>query len=140
MNDPYNLQRFVDAQNPVYEEVCRELRAGDKTTHWMWFIFPQVRGLGHSATATHFSISSLDEARAYLDHPVLGARLREYAEIVNALDGRSVSQIFGYPDDLKFHSSMTLFNAAAPDDLTFRRALAKYYCGAIDERTIELLK
>jgi uncharacterized protein (DUF1810 family) len=140
MNDPFNLQRCVDAQNPVYEEVRHELRSGRKTTHWMWFVFPQVRGLGHSATATHFSISSLDEALAYLDHAVLGARLRECAEIVNALDGRSVSQIFGYPDDLKFRSSMTLFNATAPDDLTFKRALEKYYRGAIDQRTIELLK
>jgi uncharacterized protein (DUF1810 family) len=140
MSDPYHLQRFVDAQNPVYAQACNELRAGEKTTHWMWFIFPQLRGLGHSATAAHFAISSLEEAKAYLQHPVLGARLRECTEIVRAVDGKSVSQIFGYPDDLKFHSSMTLFNAAAPDDLIFQLALAKYFHGSIDQRTTELLK
>src|ERR1700685_3126306 len=136
MSEPFNLQRFVDAQNPVYAQVCNELRAGEKTTHWMWFIFPQIRGLGHSATATHFAISSLEEAKSYLEHPVLGTRLRECTGIVNGVDGKSVSQIFGYPDDLKFHSSMTLFNFAAPDDLGFKRALAKYFHGAIDQRTI----
>jgi uncharacterized protein (DUF1810 family) len=140
MSDPYNLQRFVDAQDPVYAQVCKELRAGEKTTHWMWFIFPQVRGLGHSATATHFAITSREEAKAYLEHPILGTRLRECTEIVNGVDGKSVSQIFGYPDDLKFHSSMTLFNTTAPDESIFQRALAKYFHGAIDQRTIELLK
>jgi uncharacterized protein (DUF1810 family) len=140
MGDRFNLQRFLDAQNPVYEQVCNELRASQKTTHWMWFIFPQIRGLAHSATANHFAISSLDEAKSYLEHPVLGARLRECTEIVNAVDGRTVNQIFGYPDNLKFHSSLTLFNAAAPDDLIFKRTLAKYFHAALDQRTIELLK
>jgi uncharacterized protein (DUF1810 family) len=107
MDDPFDLRRFVEAQNAVYEEVCAELRAGRKETHWMWFIFPQIQGLGRSPTAVRFAISSRDEAVAYGAHKILGARLRECTALVNAVEGRSVSQIFGFPDDLKFHSSMT---------------------------------
>src|SRR2546425_8541472 len=109
MNDPYNLQRFVDAQEPFYEEVCRELREGYKRSHWMWFIFPQIKGLGHSPMANKFAISSLQEAEAYLNHPILGPRLRECSRLVTLLEGRSIDQIFGSTDSLKFRSSMTLF-------------------------------
>ena len=129
MNDPYDLQRFVAAQQPVYQQVCKELSGGRKHSHWMWFIFPQISGLGHSATAQKFAISSVAEARAYLDHPLLGARLRECGALVAALDGRSIDEIFGYPDDLKFHSSMTLFARAAPEDQVFDQCLRKYFGG-----------
>ena len=109
MNDPYDLQRFVDAQDPAFEQVCAELHAGRKRSHWMWFIFPQLKGLGHSETARKFAISSRQEAEAYLQHPILGPRLRRCTQLVTEVEGRSIEQIFGYPDDLKFHSSMTLF-------------------------------
>src|ERR1700686_118252 len=109
MVDRYNLQRFVDAQQPVFEQVVDELRAGEKQGHWMWFIFPQLRGLGSSQMAAKFGISSGQEAEAYLKHPVLGPRLRKCTGLVNLLKGRSIKEIFGYPDDLKFRSSMTLF-------------------------------
>jgi uncharacterized protein (DUF1810 family) len=109
MTDPYKLQRFVDAQNRVYEQVCEELRNGQKESHWMWFIFPQLRGLGRSPTAIAFGISSRQEAEAYLKHPTLGPRLRECTRLVNLVEGRSITQIFGYPDDLKFRSSMSPF-------------------------------
>jgi uncharacterized protein (DUF1810 family) len=115
--DPYNLARFVDAQEPVYADVVAELRAGRKRTHWMWFVFPQIQGLGPSETAQWFAIRSLDEARAYLAHPVLGARLRECTRIVLDIEGRTASEIFGYPDDLKFRSSLTLFARAAGGDV-----------------------
>src|SRR6187402_3110421 len=115
MDDRFHLQRFVDAQQPVYTAVLAELRAGRKRSHWMWFVFPQLTGLGHSAMAHHYAIASLDEARSYLSHPVLGARLRECSALVLALDHRSIHEIFGSPDDLKFHSSMTLFDRAEPD-------------------------
>src|ERR1035438_1119774 len=114
--DNYNLQRFVEAQDPVFEQVRAELQAGQKQSHWMWFIFPQLRGLGRSATATRFAISSLAEAQAYGQHQILGPRLRECTRLVNGVERRSAREIFGYPDDLKFHSSMTLFAAAAPDE------------------------
>src|SRR5215467_5629624 len=107
--DRYNLKRFVAAQDPVFEQVRGELRAGRKRSHWMWFIFPQIRGLGQSSTALHFGISSLQEARAYLRHPLLGSRLRECTALVNALQDRSIEEVFGYPDHLKFRSCMTLF-------------------------------
>src|SRR5579862_4035190 len=116
MDHPYDLQRFVSAQNPVYEQVRAELRGGRKESHWIWYIFPQIRGLGHSQTAATFGIASREEAEAYLKHPVLGPRLRECTRLVNRVEGRSVNQIFGYPDDLKFRSSMTLFASVAPDD------------------------
>jgi uncharacterized protein (DUF1810 family) len=139
MNDPYNLQRFVDAQNPVYEQVCAELRDGQKEGHWMWFIFPQLRGLGHSPMATKFGISSRSEAEAYLEHLVLGRRLTGCTRLVNLVEGRSINQIFGSPDDLKFRSSMTLFATVAPDQQVFQNALQKYFGGEPDRLTLQLL-
>jgi uncharacterized protein (DUF1810 family) len=139
VKDPYHLQRFIDAQNPVYEQACTELRSGRKESHWMWFIFPQLRGLGSSPTATTFGISSREEAEAYLAHPVLGSRLRDCAILVNEVEGRSAEQIFGYPDVLKFRSSMTLFASITPDNQLFTRALQKYFDGEPDRRTLEQL-
>lgn len=139
MSDPYNLQRFVDAQNPVFDEVRAELRAGRKQTHWMWFVFPQIKGLGSSWMAEEYGISSREEAQAYLAHPILGSRLRECTQLVNLVNGRSIEQIFGYPDYLKFRSSMTLFASAASDDTVFQRALDKYFEGRPDSRTLDLL-
>jgi len=139
VSDPYNLQRFVDAQNPVYERVCKELRSGEKQGHWMWFIYPQLRGLGHSQTAAVYGISSREEAEAYLKHPVLGPRLMECTRLVNLVEGRSVSQIFGYPDDLKFRSSMTLFALTAPENQIFKDALEKYFGGEMDQLTVQRL-
>jgi uncharacterized protein (DUF1810 family) len=136
---PYNLQRFLDAQRGIFEQVETELRAGRKESHWMWYVFPQINGLGHSATAQKFSISSLDEARAYLSHPVLGARLRECTRLVTAVNGRSIEDIFGYPDYLKFHSSMTLFAHATPDNEIFTAALKKYFRCEFDSQTTERL-
>src|SRR5271157_938227 len=118
MNDPFNLQRFVDAQRPIFDQVCSELRDGRKTSHWMWFIFPQIKGLGHSQLARKFAIASLEEANAYLEHPILGPRLIECTNLVNLIEGRSIEQIFGYPDNLKFCSCMTLF-ARATDNHVF---------------------
>lgn len=138
--DPYNLQRFVDAQNPVFAHVQSELRKGRKTTHWMWFIFPQISGLGSSPTARYFAISSLGEARAYLSHPILGPRLIECCLLATLVERRSIHDIFGSPDDLKFHSSITLFHqAAAPDNAVFRQALDKYFEGIPDRLTLERL-
>lgn len=135
MDDPFRLRRFVDAQDAVYDRVLAELRRGEKRTHWMWFIFPQLRGLGSSATAREYAIASREEAAAYLKHPVLGARLTECARIVNAIEGRPVEKIFGSPDDLKFRSSMTLFAAVSADDSEFHRALEKYFGGKPDPLT-----
>ena len=131
MSDAFDLDRFVQAQDPVLAQVRRELGEGRKRSHWMWFVFPQLRGLGRSAIAQHYGIASLAEAKAYLAHPVLGPRLVECTGLVNKVEGRSVHQIFGSPDDLKFHSSMTLFAAADPDAAAFRKALAKYFAGAL---------
>jgi uncharacterized protein (DUF1810 family) len=143
MTEHFDLGRFTDAQEQVYERVLAELSAGRKTSHWMWFIFPQLRGIGSSATALHFGITSIGEARAYLAHPVLGARLRECTQLINAISGRSIEQIFGYPDDLKFRSSMTLFRHAAQDDGSaagqFALALEKFFQGEEDSLTRELL-
>jgi uncharacterized protein (DUF1810 family) len=139
VNDPFHLQRFVDAQDLVFDQICSELRRGRKTSHWMWFIFPQIRGLGHSAMAMEYAISSRQEAEAYLKHPILGARLTECVELVNRVEGRSVEQIFGYPDNLKFHSSITLFAAATADNQIFKDALEKYFGGKLDPLTIERL-
>jgi len=139
VEDRYHLQRFIDAQNPVYEKVCTELRDGRKESHWMWFIFPQIRGLGNSPTATAFGISSRGEAEAYLAHPVLGNRLKECTLLVNEVEGRSAEQIFGYPDVLKFRSSMTLFASVATDNQLFTRALQRYFDGQPDRRTLERL-
>ena len=137
--DPFDLHRFVDAQQRVYATVLAELRAGAKRSHWIWFVFPQLRGLGRSATAQHYGISTLDEARTYLAHPVLGSRLRECTELVAAIDGRSVDEIFGWPDNLKVRSSMTLFARATDDNAVFRAVLDKYYDGEEDSATVELL-
>lgn len=137
--DPFNLKRFVDAQNRVYHHVVEELRAGRKRTHWMWFVFPQLQGLGRSAMADLYSISGIEEARAYLDHEVLGPRLHECAQLVNQVRGRSIVEIFGAPDDLKLASSMTLFARAADDNEDFVALLAKYYGGGEDRRTVARL-
>jgi len=137
--DPFNLQRFVDAQRVIYERVEMELRAGSKESHWMWYIFPQIEGLGRSSTAQKFAITSIDEARAYLDHPLLGARLRKCTRLVTSVDGRSIEEIFGYPDHLKFHSSMTLFAQAAGDNRIFMDALRKYFRSEFDPQTMARL-
>lgn len=139
MDDPYDLQRFVSAQDPVIEQVFLELQAGRKQSHWMWFVFPQLQGLGGSPMARRFALSSLDEARAYLRHPVLGERLRRCARLVNAVEGRSLGQIMAYPDDLKFRSCMTLFAQAGGDVQVFVDALDKYCGGEPDDRTLEIL-
>jgi uncharacterized protein (DUF1810 family) len=139
MTSTFDLERFVDAQNDQYPQVLRELAAGRKTSHWMWYVFPQIKGLGSSFTAQKYAISSLDEARAYLEHPVLGARLRECTERVLLVQGRSAHAIFGSPDDLKFRSCMTLFSRAAEDPAIFEQALAKYYGGEPDPRTLAQL-
>jgi uncharacterized protein (DUF1810 family) len=135
--DPYDLERFIEAQNPVYERVCKELRNGRKEGHWMWFIFPQLRGLGSSQTAIVFGISSREEAEAYLKHSVLGPRLRECSLLVNVLEGRSIEQIFGYPDVLKFKSSMSLFACVTSDNQIFKDSLQKYFGGELDRLTLE---
>jgi uncharacterized protein (DUF1810 family) len=137
--DPFDLKRFVDAQQPVYGDVVDELRGGRKRSHWMWFVFPQLRGLGGSAMAARFGIGSLDEARAYLGHELLGPRLRECARLVTAVQGRSIGQIFGSPDDLKLCSSMTLFAHATEDNQDFVAVLDKYYDGREDRLTLERL-
>ncbi len=136
MNDPFHLQRFVDAQQPVFEYACRELRDGRKRNHWMWFIFPQIKGLGRSNMAIKFAISSREEAEAYLEHPILGSRLRECSRIVAALNGNSVEDIFGYPDNMKFQSSMTLFAHMAADNDVFNDCLRKYFGGEADPFTL----
>jgi uncharacterized protein (DUF1810 family) len=139
-DDPYDLGRYVSAQQPVYAQVCAELAAGRKQSHWMWFIFPQLKGLGSSTTAQHYGIGSLAEARAYLEHPLLAERLRACTQLVNRVQGRSAEAIFGYPDYLKFRSCMTLFaHAAAAGDQPFSEALAKYFAGEHDPLTRELL-
>jgi len=137
--DPYHLQRFVDAQSGVYDQAARELRAGRKQSHWMWFIFPQIKGLGSSAMAQQYAIASREEANAYLNHPVLGPRLRECTRLVTAIGGRPIEEIFGYPDNLKFHSSMTLFAHAANGDPIFQDALNQYFRAEFDLPTIERL-
>ena len=139
MDDPHDLQRFVDAQNPVWARVQDELARGAKASHWMWFVFPQHVGLGRSAMARRYGIASRAEALAYARHPVLGPRLAECTERVLAVDGKTALQIFGAPDDLKFQSSMTLFEQVWPQQGTFARALDKYFGGARDAHTIALL-
>jgi len=138
-SDPFDLQRFVDAQAPVFEAVCRELAAGSKRTHWMWFVFPQLRGLGSSETARFYGIASRDEALAYWRHPVLGTRLKRCTDIVLGHAGRSVHRIFGSPDDLKFGSCMTLFAAIAPEEPAFGAAIRTFLGGKADRRTVALL-
>jgi uncharacterized protein (DUF1810 family) len=138
MTDPFDLQRFVDAQAPVYQRVVAELRHGRKQSHWMWFIFPQLAGLGHSPMARRFAISSREEAVAYLGHDVLGPRLRECTALVNAVEGRTIREILGSPDDVKFCSSMTLFGTVS-SDAVFAAAIAKFYGDRSDQRTLDLL-
>ncbi len=138
--DPFELERFVSAQSGAYSRALAELRGGEKRSHWMWFIFPQIEGLGHSSTARHYSIKSIEEARAYLAHPVLGPRLLECAQAVLTVEGRSAADIFGYPDDMKLRSSMTLFAQVSEPDSVFVQVLEKYYHGRQDDRTLELLR
>jgi uncharacterized protein (DUF1810 family) len=138
--DPFNLERFVTAQAPMFETVLTELRAGRKRTHWMWFVFPQLAGLGRSSTARFYGIDSLDEARAYLAHPVLGKRLELCTRIVLASEASSLHAIFGSPDDLKFHSCMTLFaQAADASENLFRQALDRWCGGHPDQQTLALI-
>jgi uncharacterized protein (DUF1810 family) len=136
--DPFDLQRFVTAQAPVMDAVLAELAAGRKRSHWMWFVFPQLRGLGSSSMAQRYGIASLEEARAYLAHPVLGSRLRECCTLVLGLQGLSANDIFGSPDDLKLRSCLTLFALAAPSERIFGQALEKYYGGVPDQGTVTL--
>jgi uncharacterized protein (DUF1810 family) len=137
--DAFNLQRFIQAQDPVFGRVQAELNAGHKRSHWMWFIFPQFAGLGASEMSRHFAIRSREEARAYLDHPLLGTRLLSCTEAVLNIRQHSVAEIFGHPDDLKFHSSMTLFAEVAAADSPFQRALEQYFHGIADAWTLSLM-
>lgn len=139
MTDPFELERFVRAQEPVLAQVRQELRDGHKRSHWMWFIFPQLRGLGRSEMATRYGLSSLEEAKAYLKHPVLGPRLLECTNLLNAVEGRDAYQILGSPDDMKFQSCLTLFARADPGEATFRHALQRYFSGHEDQRSVQLL-
>ncbi len=140
-DDPYALSRFIVAQAPVFDTVLSELRAGRKRTHWMWFVFPQLRALGKSATANFYGVGSLDEARAYLQNPILADRLAQAISAVLAVPERSAHEIFGSPDDLKFRSSMTLFHEAAGESATlFKTALERFFDGEPDKRTLELIR
>jgi uncharacterized protein (DUF1810 family) len=139
MDTDFDLKRFVDAQDPVYGSVLDELRSGRKRSHWMWFIFPQIAGLGSSAMSRKYAIASADEAAAYLAHPVLGARLRECARLVAAIEDKTIDDIFDSPDDRKFQSSMTLFADVAPDEAVFQECLDKYFDGKADPATLERL-
>nr|WP_172685194.1 DUF1810 domain-containing protein [Methylobacterium oryzae]AGO88394.1 DUF1810 domain containing protein [Methylobacterium oryzae CBMB20] len=139
MPDPFDLKRFADAQHGIYEQTLQELKAGHKRSHWMWFIFPQLAGLGSSVMGKRYAIWSLDEARAYLQHPVLGQRLQACTAAVSAVAGRTAHQVFGTPDDMKFRSSMTLFTQADPEQPAFRQAMERYCGGAQDPRTLALL-
>ena len=138
MTDPFDLERFIRAQNPVFQDVQGELARGRKQTHWMWFVFPQVAGLGFSAMSQRYAIGSREEARAYLAHPVLGARLIECTRLVLAVQGRSINAILGAPDDAKFRSSMTLFGTVS-DQPIFGEAIARYFAGERDAATLEIL-
>jgi uncharacterized protein (DUF1810 family) len=139
MDDPYDLERFVEAQSRVYDVVRAELRQGSKRSHWMWFIFPQIRGLGSSPTAVHFAIASREEAAAYLKHPILGPRLVECTQLVLGVKNRTSEQIFGEIDSLKFRSSMTLFAQVTLKETVFEEALQKYFDGEADDLTLEML-
>ncbi|WP_439356858.1 DUF1810 domain-containing protein [Bradyrhizobium sp. DASA03007] len=138
MTDPFDLNRFVQAQDPVYRDVQGELARGRKQTHWMWFIFPQVAGLGFSAMSRRYAIGSRAEAEAYLAHPVLGVRLTECTRLVLAVQGRTINAILGAPDDAKFRSSMTLFGAVSREPV-FDQAIARYFAGERDGATLEIL-
>jgi uncharacterized protein (DUF1810 family) len=137
--DTFNLQRFLDAQDRVVDTVTRELQDGSKRSHWMWFVFPQIRGLGHSSTAQHYALASLEEAEAYLNHPTLGERLVDWTKTVVGVQGKSAEQIFGYPDYLKFRSCMTLFSRVPGAPSVFQEALDKYYDGKPDQATLRIL-
>jgi len=137
-NDPFDLERFVQAQAPDYDQALSELRDGEKLSHWMWYIFPQIEGLGHSSTSRRYSITSAAEARTYLDHRILGPRLRECAAVVNGIVGRSAHEIFGSPDDMKLRSCMTLFARVSGDNV-FEQVLWKYFNGQHDNETLRLL-
>jgi len=134
-----SLERFVEAQDKMYERALGELRRGEKRSHWMWFVFPQIAGLGHSDMARRYAIESLEEAEAYLAHPLLGQRLRECVGVLNTVDGRTISQIMGYPDDMKLRSCLTLFSRATRDNQVFLDALDKYYAGEVDRETLKRL-
>ena len=134
------LSRFLTAQQIIYPQVLQELQAGKKTSHWMWFIFPQIEGLGHSSTAKYYSLKNIKEATEYLAHPILGARLLECSEIILSINAKSANEIFGYPDDLKLRSCMTLFNYVAPEQKVFANVLEKYFEGKPDERTLLILQ
>jgi uncharacterized protein (DUF1810 family) len=138
-DDPYDLQRFVDAQRAVYDQARAELTAGRKRSHWMWFIFPQIKGLGSSEMSRRYAISSREEAAAYLMHPLLGPRLRECTRLVTDIDDGSVHEIFGSPDDMKFHSSMTLFAQVTSNNADFLAALSKYFGGNPNAATLARL-
>jgi uncharacterized protein (DUF1810 family) len=138
-NDPYSLSRFINAQETIFEVVLAELGSGQKRSHWMWFIFPQIEGLGHSPTSRYYAIKSLDEAWEYLNHPILGTRLVECAEILLGFEGKTAAEIFGFPDDLKLKSSMTLFACAAKANSIFDRVLEKYFDGKQDKNTLDWL-
>ncbi|MGA2888933.1 MAG: DUF1810 domain-containing protein [Terracidiphilus sp.] len=140
MQDPFNLERFVSAQAAVFPQVLAELRAGEKRSHWIWIIFPQMKGLGHSSQSEYYGIGSIEEAMAYTRHPQLGPRLVQSTELVNLVKGRTINQILGSPDDLKFRSSMTLFARAVPDTPAFAEALKKYFNGDPDPLTLKLLR
>jgi uncharacterized protein (DUF1810 family) len=137
--DRYDLDRFVRAQESDFEQAMAEIKAGEKLTHWMWYIFPQIDGLAFSSTSKYYAIKSLDEARAYLAHPILGPRLLDCAEAVVAVEGRAVTEIFGFPDNLKLRSCATLFACVSPPGSVFERLLVKYYGGVRDWKTLRLL-
>ena len=139
MADLHNLQRFVEAQNRVYRQVCAELAAGKKTSHWMWFVFPQLKALGRSPTAKHFGLGSRAEALAYWQHTVLGMRLKQCAQLVLAFDDRTAHDIFGSPDDLKLKSCMTLFDRIAAEETVFKQVLERFFEGQLDDTTLNLL-
>jgi uncharacterized protein (DUF1810 family) len=139
-DDPFDLRRFTKAQDRIYDSVLAELKSGQKRSHWMWYIFPQINGLGHSSTSKYYAIKSMEEARQYYTHPVLGRRLLECAEAVLGIQGRSISEIFGYPDDLKLKSSITLFASVADPNSVFIRVLDRYFHGERDLITLRLLE
>jgi uncharacterized protein (DUF1810 family) len=140
MNSESSLNRFIEAQDKIYAQVVKELQRGRKTSHWMWFIFPQIDGLGLSSTAKYYSIKNIEEAKEYLAHPVLGKRLIECANLVLQVNDKTANDIFGYPDDMKLRSSMTLFNLVAPEQNYFSEVLERYFAGNPDQRTLSLIK
>ena len=135
----FNLTRFLSAQQSIYPQVIKELRNGKKTSHWMWLIFPQIEGLGHSATAKYYSIKSIEEAKKYIEHPILGVRLLECSNILLNINSKTADDIFGYPDNLKLKSCMTLFNVIAPEQKVFADVLKKYFDEEHDQKTLDIL-